>query len=523
MSIQLYYKLLFFLVFGLFLNSGDAIAQNCSQNNVSVASFSLLDQNGKPFTSGSNYELGQVVNGKLYVTLNVSNSGNAYSTKIFFDLIVGGVNTGRREICLNEFKQLATGTSVYVIDLSWEWGIEVRVQNLLLRWGTNSGVKCDDLKEGGSNAQCYNDPLGYIAELPVLPNFKYEATVCNPTVKFTDMTLGGKPGYTYLWNFAGLGTSTLKNPSFTFPGVGTYSVSLTSTDTKGNSNTITKQITIPTLTINVETTPTKFGENTGTIKVDVVGGTSPYTIAWSSTNPTGYTGSVSGVGSSYTITNLGSATYTIVVTDAIGCQHTISLDLDWAQFLSNPWKGFEVTFDKSERQVHIDWSIENEKTPCIYVIERAIGGELNFEEIGRQSSSGYSETTRAYMFKDEELPAFETHIYYRIKQMDQEGKLSYSRVNSVHIFAKDTQKGWIAYPNPSINNQLTLDFKGNHDMSKNPIFVRMVSALNQIQSKVELNGNLIHLDELIAPFKPGLILIEINCGTYSETIKVIKK
>ncbi len=522
MSAQLYYKMLILMLFGILLNSVHSNAQNCPQNNVSVSSFSLLDANGNPFTSGSNYQLGEVVNGKLYVKLAVSNSGNAYSTKIFFDLIIDGINTGRRNICLNEFNQLPTGTSVFVIDLSWKWGNEVRVKDLLMRWSTNTGGDCAGIGESGG-AQCYGNAPGFTADLPVLPEFDYVATVCNPTVKFTDMTLGGKPGYTYLWNFAGLGTSTLKNPSFTFPGVGTYTVSLTSRDTQGNSNTITKQVTIPTLTINVETTPTKFGENTGTIKVDINGGTSPYSITWSSTNPTGYSGSVSSTGSSYTITNLGSATYTIVVTDAIGCRQTITVDLDWAQFLSNPWKGFDVTLDRSERLIHVDWSIENERTSCIYVIERAISGELNFEEIGRLNSSGYSEKTRSYNHLDEDIPGFEAHIYYRIKQIDPEGKLSYSKVNYIHLQAEQINLGWTAYPNPSVNNKLVLEYKGNHDLSGSPVNVRIVSALNQFETQVELDGRSIIMDQLIAPFKPGLILIQVSSGSYSESIKVIKK
>ncbi|MFM8916974.1 MAG: PKD domain-containing protein, partial [Bacteroidota bacterium] len=48
----------------------------------------------------------------------------------------------------------------------------------------------------------------------------------------------------YSWNFAGLGTSTLQNPTFTFPAAGTYSVTLIATASNGCSDTVTNTITI---------------------------------------------------------------------------------------------------------------------------------------------------------------------------------------------------------------------------------------------------------------------------------------
>ncbi|HHL52540.1 MAG TPA: PKD domain-containing protein, partial [Flammeovirgaceae bacterium] len=48
----------------------------------------------------------------------------------------------------------------------------------------------------------------------------------------------------WLWDFDGLGSSTQQNPSFSFPATGTYNVSLTVTDDKGCSNTISKPVKI---------------------------------------------------------------------------------------------------------------------------------------------------------------------------------------------------------------------------------------------------------------------------------------
>ncbi|MBK8044861.1 MAG: PKD domain-containing protein [Haliscomenobacter sp.] len=48
----------------------------------------------------------------------------------------------------------------------------------------------------------------------------------------------------YLWDFGGGKTSASQDPAFTFPGEGTYKVTLTSSDANGASNSITKDVRV---------------------------------------------------------------------------------------------------------------------------------------------------------------------------------------------------------------------------------------------------------------------------------------
>ena len=63
---------------------------------------------------------------------------------------------------------------------------------------------------------------------PPVPFFKSD-TACagNPTL-FTNLTTGGSAANTYTWTFQGGATSTVSNPSYTFPSAGTYTVMLQS-------------------------------------------------------------------------------------------------------------------------------------------------------------------------------------------------------------------------------------------------------------------------------------------------------
>ena len=78
----------------------------------------------------------------------------------------------------------------------------------------------------------------------VLPqaDFSYTPDANDFTIiQFTDLSTESTR---YLWDFGGGVTSTEQDPTHTFPGEGTYQVTLTSSDENGASNTITKDVVV---------------------------------------------------------------------------------------------------------------------------------------------------------------------------------------------------------------------------------------------------------------------------------------
>lgn len=65
--------------------------------------------------------------------------------------------------------------------------------------------------------------------VPTNPNPGVNPGVTTPVVYFTDTTISGNTSWT--WTFYSgstvLGTSTVQNPTYTFPAAGTYTVTLT--------------------------------------------------------------------------------------------------------------------------------------------------------------------------------------------------------------------------------------------------------------------------------------------------------
>lgn len=130
------------------------------------------------------------------------------------------------------------------------------------------------------------------------------------------VTSGGTPGYTYAWTGPGGFSSDQPNPGSLEPG----NYSLTVTDSNGclgifnNIATINEPTAIE-VTFSDQTNLECFGDNNGTISIDVTGGVAPYTFSW--TNSAGTV-----VSTDKDPSGLTAGTYSLVVTDNTLCSVT---------------------------------------------------------------------------------------------------------------------------------------------------------------------------------------------------------
>jgi len=142
------------------------------------------------------------------------------------------------------------------------------------------------------------------------------------TVNFTPVTcsgandgsavltiIGGTPGYVVSWTGPGGFVSASQNISGLAPG--SYSAIIT--DAADCTTNATFDLIDPqTFTVDVTTTPVAcFGQNNGSVSLDITGGTPGYTVAW--TGPGGF------VSASQNISGLAPGSYSATVTDAAGC------------------------------------------------------------------------------------------------------------------------------------------------------------------------------------------------------------
>jgi len=138
----------------------DSKAQNCNQANLTVEGVYFYDDQGRPFDENVDIEIGQVVNGKIYVVFGGS-SDNAYSLLFTYDQ-VRSTGITYHSLCLFQGTNVIKGSPQYVTDFSMVWGEVVEFKNIFMRWSTNLVDACPTVE--GSNAQCYTNPEGFKVE-----------------------------------------------------------------------------------------------------------------------------------------------------------------------------------------------------------------------------------------------------------------------------------------------------------------------------------------------------------------------
>ena len=126
--------------------------------------------------------------------------------------------------------------------------------------------------------------------------------------------------------------------------------------------------------------------------------------------------------------------------------------------VTNPLPVELVSFraEKAEKQVNLTWETASEKNNDYFIIERSANGR-NFEAIGKVKGAGNSNTVNAYAFADKNPMSGVS--YYRLKQIDFDGKFEYSKIVSVTFESKLTSVVLAAYPNPAIN-ELNVNVNG---------------------------------------------------------------
>lgn len=110
---------------------------------------------------------------------------------------------------------------------------------------------------------------------------------------------------------------------------------------------------------------------------------------------------------------------------------------------SVPVTMLDLKATKQQAKVILDWSTATESNSSHFIVEHSSNG-IEYDQLNRVQAAGNSSTLRQYTSNDEH--PYTGWNYYRIKEVDLDGKVMYSKVAAV-AFDKTTTA--VVYPNPT--------------------------------------------------------------------------
>ncbi|TRZ47911.1 MAG: PKD domain-containing protein, partial [Dehalococcoidia bacterium] len=195
--------------------------------------------------------------GTYTVSLTVTDSQARTNTETKTDYInvaeelVAGFSADLTAADTGDTIQFTNATTGGATPYTYEWdfnndgtvdSIEASPTHIYTTAGTYTVSLTVTDSQARTDTETKTDYINIIAEL--VADFSADATVANVdgTIQFTDATTGGTPDYTYEWDFDNDGTvdNTEASPSHAYTSIGTYTVSLTVTDSQARTDTETK-------------------------------------------------------------------------------------------------------------------------------------------------------------------------------------------------------------------------------------------------------------------------------------------
>ncbi len=175
-----------------------------------------------------------------------------------------------------------------------------------------------------------------------------------------------------------------------------------------------------------------------------------------------------------------------------------------------------LSFDaaKKDNDAYLTWRTATEINSDKFDIERSIDG-ITFRYIGEVKASINSTTTKSYSYTDKNVGNHypRQSIYYRFKQLDLDGHLTYSPVRSIDF--NQNHKAITVYPNPA-KNSITL--KATTALSG--LFYSITNQMGQqvIKGRLLNISTNINLSKLVA----GIYYVQI-ADSHLESIKIVKE
>lgn len=180
------------------------------------------------------------------------------------------------------------------------------------------------------------------------------------------------------------------------------------------------------------------------------------------------------------------------------------------------WLSFEGEYNENERMVILNWTTASEENNLGFAIERSLDG-VEFEELGFVEGNGTTSFNHSYDFID---PTIELSSYYRLRQVDYDGKYDFSKWIFVSVIKTSEKGNLFLYPNPT-SGEFKIGGSRNelYDITVTSVGGEFIMQLNS----TNLTFAEIKIKERLSSFSSGIYLIQFSNPGFSNTLSLIKR
>lgn len=163
----------------------------------------------------------------------------------------------------------------------------------------------------------------------------------------------------------------------------------------------------------------------------------------------------------------------------------------------------------NNKRVDLNWATASEKNSKTFEVERSADG-INFQKL--QSVAGQGNTTTRHEYATIDAQPLVGTSYYRLKQVDTDGKFAYSSVATVNNLGNGVAA---MYPNP-VHDQLTIQLPGSTKGAV--VTVADLTGRVQFSKTLSMEGRL-DMNSL----KSGIYVVTVVNGNQRFTQKIVKQ
>ena len=171
--------------------------------------------------------------------------------------------------------------------------------------------------------------------------------------------------------------------------------------------------------------------------------------------------------------------------------------------------------------VKLNWRTETEQNNYGFEVERKVGSPQstagNYEKIGFVEGYGNSNSPKSYSFSDNSISSGK--LSYRLKQIDNDGSFSYSKIIDVDLGAPKKFELTQNFPNPFNPNtaiRFSLPEAGNVKLTVFNLLGQEVAVL--VNGLTEAGTHIINFDA--AGLNSGIYIYRIESGSFNEVRKM---